>query len=181
MFDNLKPLGLYIYFYTYLLKCLEKRHICEMLESQKIIMSFSSSDFSNTVSFSSIIYTSNLRSYQKTNNLWSSLPQRDINCHRILGQNIYPYPLDGTNRSIGGVLIGKYWSVNMVKPGLEVPLQLYTKYILFQIGGSLECSLRLISETKARWSLIQIIGGLQNTNLVVVTNIIIIWNNQIDF
>ena len=77
------------------------------------------------------------------------------------------------------MILGEYWYFQLMKPGLGVSLQCYAQENGCQLGSSkvaLECSVT----TKVKLSLVQLIGGICNTNLVVFANIVKYWKKNID-
>ena len=91
-----------------------------------------------------------------------------------------PYLLGGGDGSIDRMLLSDSREVHQGKPVLEVPNQLYTNKFRLQMGVIIECSFDMICDNKAKWSLVQIIGGISNNILMVITNLIIILDNYID-
>ena len=83
------------------------------------------------------------------------------------------YILGVVHLDTGGNILSHSWSVHLGKPGLPVPPWCRKKEFRWQLGGSLECSVDAISDTRTKWYLFQIIGVILNINLAVITNLII--------
>ena len=81
----------------------------------------------------------------------------------FFGAPAHPYPIDGGNIDIGGMILNETWSVHVC-----------------QMCVSLELSFGMIYDKSYTRSLIILIGGLCSTNMVFIINLVIVLEDQLD-